>query len=73
MCESALSVSACVKQDEQDNTTIAPFQIFDLSGAEMQKLSLLCPSDISSIAIEENYECYFVILSESEISLTSLE
>ena len=30
-----LSVSACVEQDEQDNTTIATFQIFDLSGAKI--------------------------------------
>ena len=36
MCEPVLSVSACVEQDEQDNTTIAPFQIFDLSGAKYQ-------------------------------------
>ena len=34
--EPVLSVSACVEQDEQDNTTIAPFQIFDLSGAKYQ-------------------------------------
>ena len=36
MREPVLSVSACVEQDEQDNTTIAPFQIFDLSGAKYQ-------------------------------------
>ena len=35
MREPVLSVSACVEQDEQDNTTIAPFQIFDLSGAKI--------------------------------------
>ena len=29
MREPVLSVSACVEQDEQDNTTMAPFQIFD--------------------------------------------
>ena len=29
MREPVLSVSACVEQDEQDNTTTAPFQIFD--------------------------------------------
>ena len=37
MRKPVLSESACVEQDEQDNTTIAPFQIFDLSGAKMQK------------------------------------
>ena len=36
MCEPVLSVSDCVEQDEQNNTTIAPFQIFDLSGAKYQ-------------------------------------
>ena len=36
MCEPVLSVSACVKEDKQDNTTIAPFQIFDLSDAKYQ-------------------------------------
>ena len=51
MREPVLSVSACVEQDEQDNTTIAPFQIFDLSGAKYQlvipylirNLSMLIP------------------------------
>ena len=33
--EPVLSVSACVEQDEQDNTTMAPFQIFDLSGVKI--------------------------------------
>ena len=28
-------------------------------------LSLLCPSDISSIAIEENYVCHSVLDTES--------
>ena len=35
MREPVLSVSACVEQDEQDNTTMAPFQIFDLSGVKI--------------------------------------
>ena len=35
MREPVLSVSACVEQDEQDNTTTAPFQIFDLSGVKI--------------------------------------
>ena len=35
MREAGLSVSAYVEQDEQDNTTIEPFQIFNLSGSKI--------------------------------------
>ena len=51
MREPVLSVSACVEQDEQDNTTMAPFQIFDLSGVKMRRIKTLylCPLDISSV------------------------
>ena len=37
MREPVLSESTCVEQDEQDNTTIATFQIFDLSEAKMRE------------------------------------
>ena len=75
MREPVLSVSACVEQDEQDNTTIAPFQIFDLSGAKYQlvipylirNLSMLISYSLSNLTTLLLQEKLFQLLSINDI------
>ena len=62
MREPVLSVSACVEQDEQDNTTIAPFQIFDLSGAKYQLVIPYLIRNLSMLVI------FYIKLTDSESS-----
>ena len=73
MREPVLSVSACVEQDEPSNTTIAPFQIFDLSGAKISiSHSVLDTESVNADFSSCHAEPRFSILSTLNFSFNDL-